>query len=151
MRGILGSDHVIAVVLVRHAQRDPQVGIRAQVVLDDARRALRRHDEMDAERAAALSDIHDTVHELRNLIDERGELVDDDDKRRWRLGIAALLEFDEVLGFLASEEGLSVVEFCAQTHEGAADQVRAQIRDKPDAVRKAGALRESGPALVIDE
>ena len=75
--------------LVRHAQRDAQVGVGAQVVLDDARRALRRHDQVDAERPAALGDVDDAVDELGHLARERGELVDDEHERRRGVGVAA--------------------------------------------------------------
>ncbi len=43
--------------LVVHAQRHAQVGVRADVVVDGARRALRRQQHVDAERATALRDL----------------------------------------------------------------------------------------------
>ena len=48
-------------------------------------RALRGEDEVDAEAAAALGDVDHAVDELRHLLHERGELVDDDHQRRRRL------------------------------------------------------------------
>ena len=35
---------------------------------------------MDTEAAAALGDVDDAGHEVGDLLDERGELVDDDDE-----------------------------------------------------------------------
>ncbi len=82
------ADDVVRVGLIRHAQRDPEVGVRPQVVLDDARRALRRHDQVDAERPAALGDVDDAVDELGHLARERRELVDDEHEGRRGLGVA---------------------------------------------------------------
>ena len=72
------ADDVARVRLVGHAQRDAEVGVRPQVVLDDAGRALGRQDEVQAERAAALGDVDDAVDELGHLPREGGELVDDE-------------------------------------------------------------------------
>ena len=144
-------DDVLRVGLVGHAQRDAQVGVRAQVVLDHAGGPLRRHDEVDAERAAALGDVDDAVDELGHLAGERRELVDHEHERRRRLGIAALLELEQVLGLLAVEEVLAVVQLGAQARERAAHEVRAQVGDEADAVRQLDAVGERRAALVVDE
>ena len=83
------AEDVGGVVGVGHAQRDAQVGVGAQVVFDDAGRALRGEDQVQAERAAALGDVDDAVDELGHLLHERGELVDHDQQARRGLGVAA--------------------------------------------------------------
>ncbi len=137
--------------LIRHAQRDPEVGVGAQVVLDDARRTLRRHDQVDAERAAALRDVDDAVDELGHLAGQRRELVDDEHERGRGLGVLPLLELEEVLRLLAVEEVLAVVQLGAQARERASHEVRAQVGDEADAVRQVDAVGERGAALVVHE
>ena len=87
--------------LVGHPQRHPQVGVRAQVVLDDAGRPLGGQDQVQAQGSAALGDVDDAVDELGHLLHQRGELVDDDDQARRRLRVAAALQLHQVFGLLA--------------------------------------------------
>ena len=144
-------DHVARVGLVRHAQRDAQIRVRAQVVLDDARGALGGHDQVDAERTAALGDVHDAVDELRHLGCQRGELVDHEDEGRRALRILTLLELEQVLRLLAVEQMLPVLQLGSQARQRAAHQVRAEVGHESDAVRQLDAVRERGTALVVDE
>ena len=144
-------DDILRVGFVRHPQRDAQVGVGAQVVLDHAGRSLRGHDEVDAEGPAALGDVDDAVHELGNLAGERGELVDDEHESRRGFGIAPLLQLEEVLGLLAVEQMLAMVQLGTQARQRAAHQVRAEVGDEPDAVRQLDAIGERRAALVVDE
>ena len=150
-RGLLGPEHVVGVVLVGHAQRHAQVGVGAQVVLDDAGGTLRREDEVQAERAAALGDVDDAVDELGHLLDERRELVDDDDERRRGVDLAAALELDEVLGLVPGEQVLAVVQLGRERRERPAHEVRRQVGDEADGVRQLDAVAEGRAALVVDE
>ena len=149
--GLLGPEHVVGVVLVGHPQRHAQVGVGAQVVLDDAGGTLRREDEVQAERTAALGDVDDAVDELRHLLDEGGELVDDDDERRRGVDLAAPLELDEVLGLVPGEQVLAVVQLGRERRERAAHEVRRQVGDEADRVRQLDAVAEGRAALVVDE
>ena len=51
-----GRPHVAAVVLVGHPERDPQVGVGADLRGDHAAGPLGRQDQVDAQRPAALGD-----------------------------------------------------------------------------------------------
>lgn len=144
-------DDILRVGLVGHAQGDAQVGVGAQVVLDDARGALRRHDEVDAEGATALRDVDDAVDELRHLLRERRELVDHEHERRRRLGVLPLLELEQVLRLLAVEQVLAVVQLGLEARERPAHEVRAQVGDEAHAVRQLDAVGEGAAALVVDE
>lgn len=141
------AEDIVGILLVGHPQGDPQVGVGAQVVLDDARRALRREDQVQPERAAALRDADDAVDELRHLPDERGELVDDDDQARWTVGVAGLLQGQQVLGVLGLQQALAAHELGPQAAQHAPHEVRVEVGDEPDAVRQPGAPGERRPAL----
>ena len=145
------ADDVTRVGLVRHPQRDPEVGVGPEVVLDDAGRPLRRHDQVDAEGPAALGDVDDAVDELRHLARERRELVDDEHEGRRGLGVAALLQLEEVLRLLAVEEVLAMVQLGSEARERTPHEVRAEVGHEADAVRELDAVGERRPALVVDE
>ena len=84
--GRLGAaDHGRRLGAVEHAQRDPQVGVGQDVLVDRTRRPLRGEHEVDAEAAAALGDVDHAGDELGDLLHQGGELVDDDHQRRRRL------------------------------------------------------------------
>ena len=103
-------EDILGIIGVSHAQGDAQVCVRTKVVLDDARRALGRQDEVQAERTSSLGDVDDAVDELGNLVHERRELVDDNDERWGAVGIAGLLEGDEVFCSFFVEKALAVVQ-----------------------------------------
>ena len=145
------AEHVVAVRLVGHPQGHPQVGVGAQVVLDDAGRTLGGEDQVQAERPTPLGDVDHAVDELRDLLDERGELVDDDDQARRRGDLAPALELDEVLGLVLGEDVLAVPQLGRQRRQGPAHQVRGQVGDQADGVRQVDAVAEGRPTLVVDE
>ena len=89
MRGLGRAEHVRAVGLIGHPQREPQVRVRPQVVLDHAGRALGGEYEVQSERAPPLGDVDHAVHELGYLMHQRRELIHDDDQRRRGLRVAA--------------------------------------------------------------
>ena len=60
----LATQNILRVVFIGHAQGHPEVGVGAQIVLDDTGRPLRGQDEMQAERPSALGDIDDAVDEV---------------------------------------------------------------------------------------
>ena len=90
--GVGGVHDVAAVVLVGHPERDPQVGVGADLRGHHAAGPLGRQDQVDAQRPAALGDADQALHEVGQLGGEPGELVDDQDQPRDRrkLGPGAL-------------------------------------------------------------
>lgn len=102
--------HVCGVVFVSHPQGNPQVGVGAEVVLDDSRGTLGGQDEVQTKRSAALSNIDDAVNELWNLTHQRSELVHDDDETRRAVRIARLLQLQQVLGALLVEQVFPVAQ-----------------------------------------
>ncbi len=84
-----GADDRLRLHAVEHAQRDAQVRVGEDVLVDRPGRPLRGEDQMDTEAAAALGDVDDPGDEVGHLLDECGELVDDDHEGRRRLlGVA---------------------------------------------------------------
>ena len=105
---------------------------------------------MDAEAAAALGDVDDPGDEVGHLLDEGGELVDDDDER-WRCFVRVALDhLGEVFGF-ALHQSHPVVELGAQRGEGAQRQRRLEVGDVADRVRDVVEDDAGCPALVVDE
>ena len=145
------ADHVRAVVLVGHPQGQAQVGVRPQVVLDDASRALGRKDQVQAQGAATLGDVDDALDELRHLLDQGGELVDDDDQARRGVDLTTALELDEVLGVVLGQEVLAVAQLGGQRGQRSPDQVRREVGHQTDGVRQLHTVAKRRPALVVDE
>ncbi len=112
--GGLLTKHVGGVMLVGHPQCHPQIRVGAQVVLDHAGGTLRRQDQVQPERTAALGHVHDAVHELRHLRNQRCELVHHQDQARWALGVTAFLQFGQVLGALVVQQVLAIAQFGPQ-------------------------------------
>ena len=80
------------VVSLSRPQRDPQVGVGAQVVLDHAGRALGGQDQVQAERAAALGDIDDAVDEFGDSVASAANSSTTMTRLGGRLRVAGLLE-----------------------------------------------------------
>jgi len=108
------AEHVHAVVLVGHPQSQSQVGVGAQVVLDDPGRALCRQDQVQPQGSTSLGDVDDALDEARNLLNQRRELVDDDDQARRDVDLAAPLELHEVLGPVLRQQALAVTQLGRQ-------------------------------------
>ena len=66
-------------------------------------------------------------------------------------GSLALLELEQVLGLLAVEQVLAVVQLGAQARQRAPHEVRAEVGDEADGVRQLDAVGERRAALVVDE
>ena len=125
-----GPEHVGAVGLVRHPKCQAQVGVGPQVVLDDAGGALGGEDQVEPEGAAPLGHVDHPIHELGHLLDQGGELVDDDHQAGRRLGITGALQLEQVLGPLAVEDPLAVPQLGGEGAQRASHQVRAQVGDQ---------------------
>ncbi len=114
VRGHGRTEHVVAVGLVGHPQREPEVGVGPQVVLDHTGRALGGEHQVQAERAAPLCDVDHPVHELRHLVHQRRELVYHDHQARRGLRVAGPLQFLQVLDVLGGEQVLTIGQFRAE-------------------------------------
>jgi len=145
------AQHIDGVVVVVHAQRHPQVGVGAQAVLDDPRRPLGGHDQVQPQGATPLGDVHHPVHELGHLARQGRELIDDDHQAGRAGRIARQLEVDEVLDPLLLQEQLPVMDLGTEAPQRPADQVRRKIGHHADGVRQGRAGLERRPALVVDE
>jgi hypothetical protein len=149
--GLGGAEDVDAVGLVGHAQGDPEVRVRPQVLLDHAGGALRVENEVQPERAAPLRHVDHPTDELGDLVNQGCELVDDDDEARRGGRGRPLLQVREVLRAEQVEDPLAADELRTQRRQRAPHQVGTEVGDQPDAVRQAHAVLEGRPALVVDE
>ena len=95
------------------------------------------------------------VHEVGQLRDQAGELVDHEHQPRdgRQVGAAALdgRVVLEVLGARPGEQVLASAQLGAQRHQRPADQVVVEVGDHADGVRQPGAVLERGAALVVHE
>ena len=106
---------------------------------------------MDAERSSSLGNVDDPIYELGNLADERSELVDDQDERRWALRVSALLQLDEVLGLLAVQQVLTEVQLGPEAGESPTHEVGREVCDEADTVRQLHTFGKRRPPFVVDE
>ena len=158
-RGQRGSvrhvDDVAAVVGVGDAECDAQCGVGSDRVGDDPGRSLGGEHQVDAEAAASLRDVDETVDELRQLPQERRELVDDHDERRGRVdaGVARreLAELLEVADVVTGEQALTSTHLGAQRRQCPPRETVAEVGDEPHRVGERGQLAERSAALVVHE
>jgi hypothetical protein len=106
---------------------------------------------MDTEGTAALRDVDHAVDELGDILRQRRELVDHDHQARWSVRIPTFLQLEQVLRLPLGQDVLPPAQFRSQRDEGPSEQMRRQVGDHPDRMRKPGAVTERRPALVIDE
>ena len=83
-RRLVVTDDVARVGGVLQPKGQAEVGVGADVVADDAGRALGGQHEVDAEAATALGDADERRDEGRQVGGQGGELVDDHDEARQR-------------------------------------------------------------------
>ena len=89
-------EDILGIIGVSHAQGDAQVRVRTKVVLDDARRALGRQDEVQAEGTSSLGDVDDAVNELRYLTCQGRELINHNNQRRRHSGSPDFFQLSQV-------------------------------------------------------
>jgi hypothetical protein len=84
-RGSWITDHVEGVGAIVQAQRQSQVRVGPDVIVDHTSGPLRGEHEVDSETAAALRDPDEGGDEVGEVDGEGRELVDDDDEagQRW--------------------------------------------------------------------
>ena len=151
MRRDCGADDIAGVVLIRHPQGHSEIGVRPDVLADDPGRALRREDEMQSEGSAALGDVDQVVDEVRHLGDQKRQFVHDDDQARRTVGIAGLLQLDEILDTFVIEQEFAIADLRSKAAHRPSNQIGGQVGDETDAVRQRRALGEGTPTLVIDQ
>ncbi|MEG8037681.1 hypothetical protein QP157_20890 [Sphingomonas sp. LR61] len=110
---------------------------------------------MHAEGPTALCDPDQAGHEVGQLGDHRGELVDDEHEPGHRLARTTAFQVRfvvlDVLGAGRGEDVFAAGEFGAERSERALDEVLVEVGDEPDGVRQVGRHAESSAALVVDE
>ncbi len=146
-----GPDHVVRLVVGGHPQGDAQVGVGPDLPGDHPRRTLGGEDEVQAEAAAAQRHVDHPVDELRYLLGERGELVDDDEQAGRRVRMALALHLEKILGVGLLEEQLAVVQLGVQRDQRPSHLVAVEVGHEADRVRQLDALLERGTTLVVDE
>ena len=151
MGGVGAVDDVVGVDLVGDPQRDAQVGVGPDVVVDDAARALGGQHEVDAERSAPLGDVDDAGDELGHLLLQEGELVEDDEQVGGRGGEVLALEVDEVLGAVLAQDLLPAAQLGVERDERPVGEVGVEVGEEADGVGELDAVLERRAALVVDE
>jgi len=106
---------------------------------------------VQAQRSTSLGDIDDALDETRDLLDQRGELVDDDDQARRDVDLTAPLELREVLGPVPRQQVLAVAKLGRQGGQRPPDQVGRKVGDQTNSVRQRHAVAERRTALVVHE
>ena len=153
LRGRRRLDHVVGVAGVGDPQGDPQVGVGLDLRADHAGGALRRQDEVDAERTASAGHVDEPGHEVGQLGGQRRELVDHDQQPRHRLvaGHPRRRVVLDVLGVRVRQLVLATMQLGAERLERAGGQVAVEVGDHADGVRQVVAVLEGRAALVVDQ
>ncbi len=84
---------------------------------------------MDAQAPPSLGHVDHPGHEIRDLLDQRGELIDDDYQARWSLGRGHVEHFGEVLG-PSLQYRHPAPELGAQGHQGSPRQPLVEVGDR---------------------
>ena len=151
LHGVGHADDLGALPRLVHAQRDPEVRVRADLRADDSAGPLRREDQVHAEAAASPRDVDDALDEFGELLGEAGELVDHDDEARRRdVGIAAL-QLGKVGRAGVAQQRFAAPQLRPQRSERTLGQMLVEVGDEPDLVRQLDALLKGQAALVVDE
>lgn len=74
------ADHACRLCHVEHAERNPKIRVRQDVVVDRCGRPLGSKDEVNSVASSTLRDIDDLRDEVGHLLDQGGELVNHDRK-----------------------------------------------------------------------
>ena len=151
-RRVRDADHVRRLGRLVHAQRDPQVRVRADVLADDAARALRREQQVDAEAAAALGDVDDRRRRspapLARASRTRRSTITRLGRRARRV---ARLQVGEVLRARVARARARAGAARRSARRARAGQVLVEVGDEADGVRQVDAVLEGRAALVVDE
>ncbi len=146
-------DDVLGVGAVTHAQGDASVDVGTDVGRDDTCRSLRREHEVDAQGATDRGDGEQPRHEVRELLRQDPELVDDDHQPgHERVAGPADPLVGLQVGRAGSTQGtLAAGQLGAQRGEGSTGEVGVEVRDESCGVRQGGALGEGRPTLVVEQ
>jgi hypothetical protein len=106
---------------------------------------------VDSEAPATSRDVYERVHEVWEILGQRGELVYDDEHSRHRLGEIHRQIGRQIVGAGIPEMPLPVPEFGLETAQGPFRKVVVEIRHHPDRVRELRTDIEGASPLVVDE
>ena len=144
------ADDVDPVGPVVDPQREPQVGVRPDVVVDHPGGPLRRQHEVHPEAATALGDPDERRQETRDVLRHRRELVDHDHQAGQRRATTGPV-LAEVGGTDGTEELFATRQLRLEAHQGALGETPVEVGHHPDGVRQRAAPVERGAALVVDQ
>ncbi len=133
------------------AQREPQVGVGPDVVVDHARRTLRREHEVHPETPAALGDPDQRRDEVGQVDGEGRELVDHDGEAWQRRCTADRPMAGEVGGAGLPEQPLASMQLGLEADQRPGGEPVVEVGDHPHRVRQVGARVERRATLVVDE
>ena len=145
------ADHILGVGRIVQTQRDPQIGIRSDVVIDHTGRPLRRKEQMDPEAATTLGHPDQRREKIGQLLCERGKLVDHDNQARQGLHILRHSIFSKVVGSNGTNEPLAANQLSLEADQGAFGEAIVQVGDDPNRVGEIGTDIERRATLVIDK
>ncbi len=131
-------------------QREPQIGVRSDVVVHHPGRPLRRQHEVHPEAATALGDPDERRQETRNVLRHRRKLVDHDHEAGERRAITGPV-LAEVGGSSRAEETLATRQLRVEAHQGALGEAAVEVGHHPNGVRQGAAPVERGATLVVDQ
>ena len=144
------ADHIVGVGTVVQAQRDPQVGVGADVVGDDAGRPLRGEQQVDAEAASTLRHRHECAEELGQLLGERRELVDHHHEPRERSVDGAAIA-RQVVDAHGAQQPFASTHLGIEAHQHPFGEPVVEVGHHADGVRQPLAGVERRSALEVDE
>ncbi|ODA91264.1 hypothetical protein ATY41_00775 [Leifsonia xyli subsp. xyli] len=147
------ADDVRGVLPALHAQGDPEVRVGQDVLGDHPRGALGREDHVDAERPADRADADEGGENVRKVLREHRELVDDEQQPRKRFGRVRREVGVEVVDIVArgGEQALPALHLGLERAQGAVGELLVEIADRADGVREALARFERGAAFEVDQ
>ena len=107
---------------------------------------------MYSETAPALCDVDESVHKIRQLVAQRGELVDNNEQSRKRPRGASSARIALAVGhFGTAQQPFSMSELRLEAANGASAERGVEIRHESHDMREPGACVERAAALVVDE
>jgi hypothetical protein len=145
------ADHVDGLGRVVQSQRDPQVGVGADLVAHHPRRPLGGEDQVHAETPAAPCDVDEGVQQRRVFERERGELVDQDDQPGHQRLTGALTGRRQVGAPELSQHLFAACHLRAQAAQDAPGQSGLEVGHHAGHVRQSGEVVEGGAALEVDQ
>ena len=157
-RGVRHAEHRAGVRRGEGPQADPVGQVRVEPAQPAFVETLRGEQQVDLQRAAQPADRGEQVREVGLLVQQLGELVDDDEERGQRFEVRAALPGPLVVGdarqvACCPQQFLAPVHLPGQRVLHAVDEpeVVGEVGDDGGHVRRRGEPGERGAALEVDE